>query len=178
MKEIGGYLELDPGGGNTPLSNGVLLNSGRREMRRYSPGEVSSKEIRVFLDAVHDDYHAGEPCDYDPIPYSEKLARFADCFFAVDRESVSVFQGGVLGYCNDMENRIAYISFIGRLKSAGAGLGSQLIRRFINLARERGMNRIRLEVAKSNDRARGFYDKFGFKSIEDRGVKLLMEKYL
>lgn len=29
MKEIGGYFELDPGGGRTPLPNGVLLNSGR-----------------------------------------------------------------------------------------------------------------------------------------------------
>lgn len=33
MKEIGGYFELDPGGGNTPLQNGVLLNSGRNALR-------------------------------------------------------------------------------------------------------------------------------------------------
>ena len=147
-------------------------------IKHYSPAEISPIRIREFLSAIHEDYHAGVPCDYDPVPYSEKLARFADCYFAVDHESDSVFQGGVLGYCNDLKSRVAYISFIGRLKSAGAGLGSQLIQRFIDLARERGMNRIRLEVAKSNERARGFYDKFGFKSIEDRGVKLLMEKCL
>ena len=33
MKEIGGYFELDPGGGCTPLPNGVLLNSGRNALR-------------------------------------------------------------------------------------------------------------------------------------------------
>ena len=33
MIEIGGYFELDPGGGNTPLPNGVLLNSGRNALR-------------------------------------------------------------------------------------------------------------------------------------------------
>ena len=33
MKEIGGYFELDPGGGNVPLPNGVLLNSGRNALR-------------------------------------------------------------------------------------------------------------------------------------------------
>ena len=33
MKEIGGYFELDPGGGNVPLPDGVLLNSGRNALR-------------------------------------------------------------------------------------------------------------------------------------------------
>ena len=33
MREIGGYFELDPGGGNVPLPNGVLLNSGRNALR-------------------------------------------------------------------------------------------------------------------------------------------------
>lgn len=146
-------------------------------IKHYSPAEISPIRIREFLSAIHEDYHAGKPYSYDPIPYSEKQARFADCFF-VDHESDSVVQGGVLGYCNDLKSRVAYISFIGRLKSAGSGLGSQLILRFIDLARERGMNRVRLEVAKKNERARRFYDKFGFKSIEDRGVKLLMEKCL
>lgn len=33
VKEIGGYFELDPGGGETPLPRGVLLNSGRNALR-------------------------------------------------------------------------------------------------------------------------------------------------
>lgn len=33
MKEIGGYFELDPGGGNAPLPDGVLLNSGSNALR-------------------------------------------------------------------------------------------------------------------------------------------------
>ena len=36
MKEIGGYFELDPGGGDTPLPNGVLLNLGRNALRVLS----------------------------------------------------------------------------------------------------------------------------------------------
>ena len=33
LSEIGGYFELDPGGGDAPLPNGVLLNSGRNALR-------------------------------------------------------------------------------------------------------------------------------------------------
>ena len=33
MSEIGGYFELDSGGGNVPLPDGVLLNSGRNALR-------------------------------------------------------------------------------------------------------------------------------------------------
>lgn len=36
MKEIGGYFELDPGGGITPLPDGVLLISGRNVLRAFS----------------------------------------------------------------------------------------------------------------------------------------------
>ena len=33
VKELGGYFELDQGGGDTPLPNVVLLNSGRNALR-------------------------------------------------------------------------------------------------------------------------------------------------
>ena len=33
MREIGGYFELDPGGGDTLLPRGILLNSGRNALR-------------------------------------------------------------------------------------------------------------------------------------------------
>lgn len=46
MKEIGGYFELDPGGGNTPLPNGVLLNSGRNALR-HIVRQLKIKSIRV-----------------------------------------------------------------------------------------------------------------------------------
>lgn len=36
MKEIGGYFELDPGGGNASLPNGMLLISGRNVLRAFS----------------------------------------------------------------------------------------------------------------------------------------------
>lgn len=44
MKEIGGYFELDPGGGNTPLPNGALLNSGRNALRHI----VRQLKIRLI----------------------------------------------------------------------------------------------------------------------------------
>ena len=36
VKEIGGYFELDPGGGDTPLPNCMLLISGRNVLRAFS----------------------------------------------------------------------------------------------------------------------------------------------
>jgi len=45
------------------------------------------------------------------------------------------------------------------------GLGSQLIRRTIELARSKGVHRVELEVRRSNREAIRFYEKHGFRHV-------------
>lgn len=129
--------------------------------------------ILSVIRRIHDEYWAGRFA-YDPVALAEKLAKFGECLFAVD-ETTGEKLGGVFGYCNNTQDKIAYISFLGRVKSAPKGTGLLLHRSFAELARARGMERIRLEVSKGNTHAREFYHRLGYAEIEDNGIKLLLE---
>ncbi len=85
----------------------------------------------------------------------------------------AVFIGGMneegekIGYCavyaNDVKNKTAYITMIGVLeRGKGKHLGSALMNTCIDECRRRDMDRIRLEVFKSNHEAIRFYKHKGF----------------
>ena len=143
------------------------------ELAGVTGGELEARKIREFLVAVHDCYWPDAEYEFDVEAYPAKLASYAEGFVEAD------LNGGlcavVLGYVNDMETKISYISYIARLPSAVAR-GADLHRAFENLARERGMCAIRLEVLKENVRARAFYNRLGYRQVEDRGKCLLLEK--
>jgi GNAT superfamily N-acetyltransferase len=48
------------------------------------------------------------------------------------------------------------------------GVGTALLERVVEAARERGADRMRLGVMAPNDRARGFYESRGFEHVDDR----------
>jgi ribosomal protein S18 acetylase RimI-like enzyme len=143
------------------------------ELVRVTGGELEARKIREFLVAVHDCYWPDAEYEFDVEAYPPKLATYAEGFVEVDSN------GGlcavVLGYVNDMETKISYISYIARLPSAVAR-GADLHLAFEGLARERGMCAIRLEVLKENVRARAFYNRLGYRQIEDRDNRMLLEK--
>lgn len=122
---------------------------------------------------IHDEYWKGRLA-YDPELFAEKLVKFGECLFAVDK-ATGVALGGVFGYCNNIQDKIAYISFIGRIKAAPKGTGVLLHHAFAELAYSHGMERIRLEVSKANGHARDFYHRLGYAQVEDHGEKLLLE---
>ncbi len=66
VKEIGGYFELDPGKGNTPLPDGVLLNSGRNALR-HIVRQLGIKRIHVpyYTCPVVWDALKAEVCELD-----------------------------------------------------------------------------------------------------------------
>ena len=136
----------------------------------------SAAEVLALIRRVHEDWWEGRFA-YDPAAFAEKIAANGECIFAVDEISDRK-TGGVFGYCNNSQDRIAYISFLGRIKSAPPGTGASLHRAFVELAKTRGMERVRLEVSKPNVRARQFYSRLGYIQIEDRGKKLLLERPL
>ena len=66
-------------------------------------------------------------------------------------------------YANDTVSKIAYISLICVKKEyQGRHIGSMLINKCIELARNNSMERIKLEVLESNDKAIAFYKHHGF----------------
>ena len=66
VKAIGGYFELDGGGGISPLPNGVLLNSGRNALRHIVRElEVSRIHVPYYTCPVVWDVLKAEGCELD-----------------------------------------------------------------------------------------------------------------
>lgn len=63
MKAIGGYFGLDEGNGNTPLPNGVLLNSARNALR-HIVRQLKIKQIHIprYICPVVEDALRAESC--------------------------------------------------------------------------------------------------------------------
>ena len=71
--------------------------------------------------------------------------------------------GYVAFYCNDMESKTAYISMIVvKSEYQGLHLGGKLLDYVVSISKEKGMCKIKLEVAKENKKATGFYIHKGF----------------
>ena len=99
----------------------------------------------------------GQP---DPEAALLKMLRLADFIVAKDADEVA---GMAVIYANDRETRTAYITLFGVKEAYGRqGVGSLLLKACEELALRRGMDRIRLEVTDSNERAVHFYAKNGF----------------
>lgn len=80
-------------------------------------------------------------------------------------------------YMNNLETRIAYITHIEvHPECKHKGYGRKIMDATIVEAKSKGFEKIQLEVHKDNEVAIAFYGSFGFKNIEDRGNKYLMEK--
>lgn len=57
----------------------------------------------------------------------------------------------------------------------GQGLGTAILEHAIEAAAKRGANRATLEVRRSNAPARRLYERLGFRTVEERGLHLLLE---
>ena len=87
---------------------------------------------------------------------------------------------GVILYddrCNT--KRTGYIKFLSLLpEDRGRGLGIQLIGAAVSMPRNGGRARLRLHCPADNDRARRFFEKYGFKKIGEGPEGDLLEKYI
>ncbi|MBM4144873.1 MAG: GNAT family N-acetyltransferase [Nitrospira sp.] len=109
-------------------------------------------------------------CDADFVPllsgrveindYAQKIASKATRFEAWSGDTLI---GLVAAYCNNQENRIAYITSVSVLREwMGKGVATCLMRQCIENARASGMWQISLEVAEDNMPAIVLYKKSGF----------------
>lgn len=108
--------------------------------------------------------------------YALKLADNAEVFVAKDKSIL----GFIAIYSNDMISKTGYITQIGVKSTAQSkGLGKKLMNISYFICKEKGMQKIKLEVRKNNLKAIKFYQKEGFEKCGDATENsIYMEKSL
>lgn len=92
--------------------------------------------------------------------YAKKIATRAMRFEAWSGDKLV---GLVAAYCNDQEQRIAYITSVSVLRGwTGKGIAARLMKHCIEYAKTSGMWQVSLEVASANAPAIRLYEKIGF----------------
>lgn len=125
-------------------------------------------------------------CDADFVPplsgrieisdYAEKIASKAMRFEAW---SGGTLIGLVAAYCNNREQRTAYVTSVSVLKAwAGKGIATYLVEQCIEYAKALGMWQISLEVASANMPAIRLYEKNGFIAAKANAPFVGMALYL
>lgn len=119
--------------------------------------EALKRRAALEVDPVFPVGLHGQP---DPEAALEKMLRFADFIIAGEDGEVA---GLAVIYANDLASRTAYVTLFG-VKEAyqRRRVGAKLLAACEALARERGMERFRLEVTDSNLKAVRFYTRAGF----------------
>ena len=92
--------------------------------------------------------------------YARKLASLAD---RLEVWRGSRLLGLVAAYLNNQESRQGFVSSVSVCFDAeGRGIASELIRKCVQLAREKGCESLGLEVGGGDQRTQAFYLKHGF----------------
>ncbi len=108
--------------------------------------------------------------------YSTKLSLYADNFVLVDKEKT---KGFVSLYANDEKSKTAFITLIACLSDErGKGYGAVLFEYACRHAKACGMEELRLEVDRDNDRGISFYQKHGMNIISNTEYGHIMSKKL
>lgn len=139
-------------------------------VEQYLPGELNSSDIKFFLLEIHHYY----PYLFDLAyvdEWSEKLSKFAYCA-CIKKDNL--IQSACLYYCNQ-QTKIAYITLIAVSPDAVHGSGYELFSVCHHDAQKNGMEKLQLEVLKSNSHAYCFYLRQGFSCVAVHDDKLMME---
>lgn len=107
--------------------------------------------------------------------YAEKLLEYAENYIVLqDNDEIGFFSF----YDNDIINRKAYLALIAIDRQyQRKGIGHRAIRFILKESRLKRMDRLRLEVDKTNDGAVCFYKKLGFVIVEEASdVSIFMER--
>ncbi len=99
--------------------------------------------------------------------YLNKIAKYALVFAAYDGENI---MGFAAMYANDNKAHTAYITLVGVCKAyRRMHLGTALLAKCFEYAKECGMKHIQLEVNKNNTAAIALYENNGFVRLRDSG---------
>ncbi len=108
--------------------------------------------------------------------YTEKIYDNAYVIGLVEEEILGV----AAVYVNDKETKKAYLTYIALIEeNINKGFGTLLLKRCEEIAKDKDMHYLKLEVKNSNSRAISFYVKNNYKNISDASkVSMYMEKFL
>ena len=148
----------------------VVLKNGQTAVLR-SPRVEEAAEMLEYLRDVAEETHfilrEPEECD-DTLEEEEAFLR------AITASPASVMilcevDGKIAGNCHlSFQKRLkvrhrASVAIALRKKYWGLGIGTAFFREMIAVARENGVSQMELEFIEGNDRARGLYEKMGFR---------------
>jgi ribosomal protein S18 acetylase RimI-like enzyme len=111
--------------------------------------------------------------DVDLDAYLIKLSGRAEILSdSIDRRC----RGFVAFYCNDEATKQAFITLVlVDPRDRGLGIGPALVTCVLDITKRRGFTSCRLEVARRNEAAHAMYRSLGFRVVEERGPKDVME---
>ena len=112
----------------------------------------------------------------EDVDLDEYLAKLAGIAEILSDSADGRCRGFVAFYCNDHATKQAFISLVlVDPRDRGLGIGQALVACVLDIAKRRGFTACRLEVAKRNEVAHAMYRSLGFRVVEDRARKDLLE---
>lgn len=128
----------------------------------YGVKQLDEFEILKFMKNVNNDFSPSLDQRCNIKEYSKKLANNAIIIVASTKKDVI---GISAFYANDIEKKIAYISFIATLSNyRHLGIASNILKVIISFLQKKGFKSLELEVYKDNTVAVKFYLSKGFKT--------------
>ena len=123
---------------------------------------ISYSEFRAFLLETDKDFVPSLCSRINVLEYYAKLREKAQIIMCLHNRKLV---GLIAFYCNDLENKTAYVTFIAVVSEyRGKKIASLLLEKASNLSLQKGMQKIKIET--NNDIAYKCYLKNGFKLID------------
>lgn len=138
--------------------------------------EKKPDEIRQIVELCDSSFIVGITRRENYLEILNKMQQYAE--FIVPRSDDGTPLGYVSMYANNMQTKVAYISmFCIREEYQQLHLGTALMKRAVEVAGEKGMKIIRLEVLKENTKAQKFYLHNGFRMVSDNHTTSILMEY-
>lgn len=141
---------------------------------------ISLQNVVKFLEEVDCDFPISLSSKVNIYEYAQKLFENATIKFHIKNNCILGF---IAGYTENLENNIAYVTILAVSKKVrGKGIGSKLVKEFIEECNMKNIRAVHLYTHKTNNNAIKMYEKLGFEeyriSNESRKEDLHLIKYI
>lgn len=131
---------------------------------------VKASDLYRFLREIDEDFSPSLSSKVTLFEYVEKIQNKAELIIDIDN---NIIRGLVVLYCNNLDNRNAYISLVGVKKDyRGRGIARNLMKDAIKIAKDKGMKI--LGIHSNNPAALNIYKTLGFET-KDFGEREYLE---
>jgi ribosomal protein S18 acetylase RimI-like enzyme len=138
----------------------------------YHSISIDPKSIEKFITACEEQDNSQFRTKADIKAYTSKLIDLADMLLIMNDRGIV---GLIAGYNNDVENKSAFISYLGvGFEYRRRGIGRALLKAMMDLSVRRGMHTTRLETQFKNTSALALYQSEGLviqNVKKDGGIK-------